>query len=114
MPTSTYKKKSHKSKKLSKSLSKSRSKSLSKKHKNSKRKYSNKKNNMRGGAGYTTEIEFKNPLYNPAQLSQSNFTAQQTQPTRQTQPINIQMRPGQPPREPNPEQNYNNSNNNST
>ena len=59
MPTSTYKKKSHKSKKLSKSLSKSRSKSLlsktrnnsvSKKHKNSKRKYSNKKNNMRGGS----------------------------------------------------------------
>ena len=106
MPTSTYKKKSHKSKKLSKSLSKSRSKSLSKKHKNSKRKYSNKKNNMRGGAGYTA-IKFENPLYNPA--ATDNVVAQPAQ----TQPINIQIPQGTPPREPNPKQIYsNNSNNN--
>ena len=58
MPTTTYKKKSHKSNK--------RSNSVSKKHKNSKRKhYSNKKNNMRGGSGYNSKIntEFKNPLF---------------------------------------------------
>ena len=48
MPTSTYKNNSHKSKK--------RSKSLSKKHKNSKRKYSNKNNNMIGGSGGTTGL----------------------------------------------------------
>ena len=48
MPTSTNKNNSHKSKK--------RSKSLSKKHKNNKRKYSNKKNNMRGGSTRSTRV----------------------------------------------------------
>ena len=57
MPTSTYKKKSHnKSKKRNNSVSKKRSKSVSKKHKNSKRKYSNKNNNMIGGSGGTTGL----------------------------------------------------------
>ena len=107
MPTSTYKKKSHKSKKLSKSLSKKRSKSLSKtrnnsvskKHKNSKRKYSNKKNNMRGGSNREAQAAAAQPIKiinNPLLITEklnihtNNNTRQQIpqqQPQQQQQPI---------------------------